>query len=41
MQPQHGPAFAGRLVALVTDILGPEAGLLLRVTFDDCGVRVA
>ena len=39
-QPQHGPAFTGRFIDLVGEIIGPEAGLLLRVTYADCGVAV-
>ncbi len=39
-EPAHGPAFAGRLVQLITEIVGPEAGFLLRVTLLDAGVRI-
>ncbi len=34
----HGPTFVRTLIELVTEIVGPEAGLLLRVTMHDCGV---
>ena len=37
-EPAHGPAFAGRLVELVDEIIGPEVALLLRVSFADEGV---
>ncbi|WP_328389404.1 TIGR04338 family metallohydrolase [Nocardia sp. NBC_00416] len=36
----HGPGFCGRYVELVDGVIGPEAGLLLRVTLHDCGVRL-
>ncbi|WP_327149091.1 TIGR04338 family metallohydrolase [Nocardia sp. NBC_01329] len=36
----HGPGFCGRYLELVEGVIGPEAGLLLRMTFHDCGVRV-
>lgn len=36
----HGPAFVGVLVELVSEIISPEAGLLLRVTMYDGGVRI-
>lgn len=36
----HGPEFCGRYLELVEGVIGPEAGLLLRVTFYDCGVRM-
>ncbi|MGW1743262.1 TIGR04338 family metallohydrolase [Nocardia sp. NPDC001965] len=36
----HGPEFCGRYVDLAQGVIGPEAGLLLRMTFHDCGVRV-
>lgn len=36
----HGPEFTGRLVELVGGTVGPEAALLLRVTYGDVGVRV-
>jgi putative metallohydrolase (TIGR04338 family) len=38
--PTHGPAFAGRLLDLVEEIIGPEVALLLRVSFADEGVSV-
>lgn len=36
----HGPAFTHRLIELVDGTVGPEAALLLRVTYADLGVRV-
>ncbi|TKV56922.1 TIGR04338 family metallohydrolase [Nakamurella flava] len=36
----HGPAFTHRFVELVDGTVGPEAALLLRVTYADVGVRV-
>lgn len=36
----HGPTFTHRLVELVDGTVGPEAALLLRVTYADVGVRV-
>jgi putative metallohydrolase (TIGR04338 family) len=39
--PTHGPAFAGALVALVGEHLGPEVGLLLTSAMADHRVRVA
>lgn len=36
----HGPDFTGRMVDLVTRIVGEEAGFLLRVTLADSGVRI-
>jgi len=39
-EPAHGPAFLGRHVALVTRIVGDEAGFLLRVTLLDGGLRI-
>ncbi|NKY60281.1 TIGR04338 family metallohydrolase [Nocardia flavorosea] len=36
----HGPEFCGRYVDLVEGVLGPEAGLLLRITFYDSGVSL-
>jgi putative metallohydrolase (TIGR04338 family) len=38
-EPQHGPAFATTLVALATDAMGPEAGLLLTAAYAEHGVR--
>lgn len=35
----HGPEFCSRYLELVDGIIGPEAALLLRATFDGCGVR--
>ncbi|GGL93446.1 TIGR04338 family metallohydrolase [Nakamurella endophytica] len=39
-EPPHGPGFTGRFVELVDGVVGPEAGLLLRVTLADQGVPV-
>lgn len=39
-EADHGPAFTDRLVELVDGTVGPEAALLLRVTYADVGVRV-
>lgn len=36
----HGPAFAGRLIALTSAVVGEEAGFLLRTTMWDNGVRI-
>ena len=36
----HGPEFTGRFVELATEVIGPEAGLLLRVTLSDCGALI-
>ena len=36
----HGGAFAARFIELVTEIIGPEAGLVLRVTLTDCGAQI-
>ena len=36
----HGPAFTERLVSLAGEIVGPEAGFLLRTTMWDNGVRI-
>ena len=36
----HGSAFAARLIALTSEIVGEEAGFLLRTTMWDNGVRV-
>ncbi|NUP27269.1 MAG: TIGR04338 family metallohydrolase [Nocardia sp.] len=36
----HGPRFCGRYLELAEGVIGLEAGLLLRMTFHDCGVRV-
>jgi putative metallohydrolase (TIGR04338 family) len=35
----HGGTFVERMIALVDEIIGPEAGFLLRVTMADVGVR--
>ena len=36
----HGPEFVGRYVELVGEIVGAEAGLVLRTTMSECGVRI-
>ena len=36
----HGPEFCSRYVELADGVIGPEAGLLLRLTFHDMGVRL-
>lgn len=36
---KHGPKFVGTFVALVTEILGPEAGFMLRVSMLDNGAQ--
>jgi putative metallohydrolase (TIGR04338 family) len=36
----HGPEFAGTYLTLATELIGPEAGLLLRATMHESGVRV-
>ncbi|MFI9537238.1 TIGR04338 family metallohydrolase [Nocardia fusca] len=36
----HGPDFCSRYVDLADGVIGPEAGLLLRLTFHDSGVRL-
>ncbi|MEU1525278.1 TIGR04338 family metallohydrolase [Nocardia rhamnosiphila] len=36
----HGPEFCARYVELADGVIGPEAGLLLRLTFHDMGVRL-
>lgn len=36
----HGGGFVERMVTLVGEIIGPEAGLLLRVTLLDVGVEI-
>ena len=38
--PAHGPAFCGDEIRLVEIVLGPEAALLLRASFDGAGVPV-
>lgn len=38
--PAHGGAFVDRFVTLVTEIVGAEAGFLLRATMLDVGVKV-
>ncbi len=39
-EPAHGPGFAGILLELIGEIIGPEAALLMRVTMGDVGVEV-
>lgn len=39
--PAHGPAYAGALVRLVGDVIGPEIALLLTAALHDHDVRVA
>jgi putative metallohydrolase (TIGR04338 family) len=36
----HGPAFAGQLLQLVGELVGPEAAFLLRSSFLDAGISV-
>lgn len=36
----HGPEFCARYVELADGVIGPEVGLLLRLTFHDMGVRL-
>lgn len=38
--PAHGPDFTARMLELVGEIVGVEAGFLLRVTLLDSGVRI-
>lgn len=38
--PLHGPLFAGALVEVVGDVVGPEVALLLTAAFADHGVAV-
>lgn len=35
----HGPAFLGRLLTLVSELIGAEAAFVLRVTLHDCGAQ--
>jgi putative metallohydrolase (TIGR04338 family) len=39
--PAHGPAFAGRFIALVEDVVAVELALVLRVTFAEAGVEIS
>jgi putative metallohydrolase (TIGR04338 family) len=39
-EPAHGAAYVARIVELVTEIVGAEAGFLLRVTLLDSGVQM-
>lgn len=36
---QHGPRFVGKFIELLTAILGPEAGLAMRLICADTGVK--
>lgn len=36
----HGPEFCGALVRLVTEVIGPEMGFLLRLTYLQNGTRI-
>ncbi|GAB3132033.1 TIGR04338 family metallohydrolase [Tsukamurella serpentis] len=38
--PAHGPAFTGALVELATRVMGPAAGLALRIVYTESGVRI-
>lgn len=40
VEEPHGPAFTERLIALTSEVVGEEAGFLLRTTMWDNGVRV-
>ena len=40
-QPPHGPAFLGRLLRLVDELIGPEGAFVLRTTLYDCGAQVS
>jgi len=35
----HGPAFLGRLLTLVSELIGAEAAFVLRSTLHDCGAQ--
>lgn len=37
----HGPVFAGRFLALVREVIGPEVSLLLTWSFDQHGVKMS
>jgi putative metallohydrolase (TIGR04338 family) len=39
-EPGHGPAFVGVFLQLVEELVGPEAGFLLRSAFLDAGVTL-
>jgi putative metallohydrolase (TIGR04338 family) len=39
-EPAHGPRFVGHLVELVGELVGPEAGFLLRAALQDAGVEL-
>ena len=39
--PDHGPAYAGAFVHLVTQTMGPETGLLLTTAFAEHGVSLS
>jgi len=36
---QHGPAFASAFIDVLSTVMGPSAGLALRLVFADCGVK--
>ena len=38
-EPHHGPRYVSRLLELVGGVIGPEAELILRITFAENGVR--
>lgn len=38
-EPNHGPSYVSRLLTLTGVVIGPEAELLLRITFAENGVR--
>jgi putative metallohydrolase (TIGR04338 family) len=40
-EPQHGPAFVGRFLQLVDELVGAEAGFLLRSALLEAGVQFA
>lgn len=40
MEPAHGPEFLERYLALVSEILGPEAGFVLRATLSSVGADI-
>ncbi|MBY6684514.1 TIGR04338 family metallohydrolase [Rhodococcus sp. BP-149] len=39
-EPAHGGAFVDRYLTLVSEIIGAEAGFVLRATMHACGVRI-
>ena len=40
-RPAHGPVFCGTLLFLVGGVIGPEAALVLRASFDGAGIPVS